>query len=194
MKILFALLSCLAFTATLADPADDVRCREIAFSIAAESRSAESFISFIDNDARFVGNSVTHGPEAIAAAWSMFFTAGGPTIKWRPQFVEVLEDGTLALTRGPYRMITRDEEGNETEHWGTFNSVWRLQADGQWKVVFDAGSPSSSAPPAEVQALLDQDGDCGESVAGMAASYEKMGWTMGLEPTTTGITTRGSTN
>ena len=153
-------LAIFASSTALADLADEVRCREIGFSISAETRNAESFASFIDSDARFVGNSVTHGPVAIAEAWSAFFSDNGPEIKWRPQFVEVLEDGTLVLTRGPYRMITTDENGEKTEHWGTFNSVWRLNDDGEWKVVFDAGNAAAEAPTEDVQALLDQEYDC----------------------------------
>jgi len=143
-----------------ADPAADVRCREIAFSKSVETRDADLFASFIDADARFVGNSVLHGPAAIAEAWGVFFSADGPSILWRPQFVEVLDEGTLALTRGPYRMLSKDEQGVESENWGTFNSVWRLHEDGQWRVVFDAGSPSSEAPAEAVQALLDEDDTC----------------------------------
>jgi len=153
-------LAIFASSTALADLADQVRCREIGFSISAETRNAESFASFIDSDARFVGSSVTHGPAAIAEAWGAFFADNGPSIKWRPQFVEVLEDESLALTRGPYRMISKDENGDETEHWGTFNSVWRLHADGDWKVVFDAGSDSAEPPADEVKALLDQEDDC----------------------------------
>ena len=118
------------------------------------------FKFLIDDDARFVSNAVIKGPDAIAEAWGVFFTEPGPKIKWRPQFVEVLEDGELALSRGPYRMIMKDEDGNETTHWGTFNSVWRIQADGSWKVVFDAGSPANNAPAEEIQALLDQEVAC----------------------------------
>ena len=126
MKFLI-MLSALALTCTaFADAVDTVRCQEIAFSKSVESQDISAFTSFIDADARFVGNSVLHGPEAITEAWRAFFAEDGPLIKWRPQFVEVLEDGTLALTRGPYRMTTHDEQGLETEHWGTFNSVWRL--------------------------------------------------------------------
>jgi ketosteroid isomerase-like protein len=143
-----------------ADPVDDVRCREIAFSKSVETQDTTLFVSFIDADARFVGNSVTHGPDAIAEAWSVFFSTDGPRIMWRPRFVEVLDDGALALTRGPYRMLTTDEQGVESEHWGTFNSVWRLHTDGKWRVVFDAGSDSNEAPPDEVKALLDQDDTC----------------------------------
>jgi len=144
----------------LADLADEVRCREIGFSVSAETQNAESFASFIDSDARFVVSSVAHGPAAIAEAWGAFFADSGPSIKWRPQFVEVLEDGTLALTRGPYRMITEDENGEKTEHWGTFNSVWRLQPDGEWKVVFDAGNTAAEPPADEIQALLDHEDTC----------------------------------
>ncbi len=90
----------------------------------------------------------------------MFFAENGPRIKWRPQIVEVLEDGTLALSRGPYRIVATDDEGVSTEHWGTFNSIWRLQEDGSWKVVFDAGSPAAEAPAEDVRSLLEQDNDC----------------------------------
>ena len=155
------ILSALACACTaLADPVEQVRCREIAFSVSAESQDLVAFAAFIDADARFVGNSVLHGSDAIAKAWSVFFAAGGPSIKWRPRFVEVLEDGALALTRGPYRIITHNEEGVETEQWGTFNSVWRLHADGEWRVVFDAGSDSNETPSDEAKALLDEEDDC----------------------------------
>ena len=150
----------LATSAAGASAIDDVRCTEIKFSLSAENRDAGSFRAFIDADARFLGNSVTRGPAAIAAAWRDFFADDGPTIKWRPQFVEVLQDGTLALTRGPYRMIVTDEQGVATEHWGTFNSVWRLQDNGAWKVVFDAGSPSPTPPSEATRNFLDEDYFC----------------------------------
>ncbi len=155
-----SILSLLAFgisTLAVAGPADDVRCRETAFSQSAEQRDAEQFSSFIDADARFVSNSVNRGIEQIVAAWQVFFAADGPAIRWRPQFVEVLEDGRLALTRGPYRLTSVDDDGNPVEHWGTFNSVWRLHDDGEWRVVFDAGSPANQAPTEEQLALLAAD-------------------------------------
>ena len=160
MKSLLLILTILISVTAQADLAEDVRCREIAFSKAAESQDAELFASFIDSDARFVGSSVDRGPQQITTAWGVFFAEDGPSIKWRPQFIEVLEDGMLALSRGPYRMITRDEAGNESEHWGTFNSVWRLNADGQWRVVFDAGNAAAEPPAEEIQALLDQSDNC----------------------------------
>ena len=160
-RLLLCLFPVLASSA-LADATDDVRCHEILFSQSVETQDSVAFASFIDDDARFISGKVERGPEAIAMAWSAFFAKDGPRIKWRPQFVEVLEDGSLALSRGPYQMIVTNEAGNQTEHWGTFNSVWRLQDDGSWKIVFDAGSPAASAPPDDVKALLNQGDTCSD--------------------------------
>ena len=145
---------------TFADPIEDVRCREIAFSTSVENQDIGAFKSFIDSDARFVSNSVLNGPEEIATAWQMFFADDGPSIVWRPQFVEVLDDGALALTRGPYRVIAKDAEGNAVESWGTFNSIWRKNENGEWHVVFDAGSESAKPPSDETLAMLQQEDDC----------------------------------
>jgi ketosteroid isomerase-like protein len=158
--VLAALLLGLCSTSAFADPADDVRCREIGFSQSVEEQDTEAFRSFIDTDARFVGNSVVRGVDAVVEAWAVFFTAEGPIIKWRPQIIEVLDNGTLALSRGPYRVITRNAEGKTVENWGTFNSIWRLNDDGQWRVVFDAGNPAATAPDDATKALLDADEGC----------------------------------
>jgi ketosteroid isomerase-like protein len=153
-------LATILATPVLADVSDEVRCHEIAFSQSVENQDLEAFTSLIDPDARFVAGSVSRGIAEIANAWAVFFSADGPKIKWRPQIVEVIENGTLALSRGPYRMIAADAEGTSTEYWGTFNSIWRKQDDGSWTVVFDAGSESATAPSTEIQALLDQEVKC----------------------------------
>ena len=100
------------------------------------------------------------GVAEVTAAWAVFFSDDAPQMKWRPLFIEVLDDGLLALSRGPYRMIVTGPDGVSSERWGTFNSVWRKQDDGSWKVVFDAGNQAAEAPAEEVQALLDEDVDC----------------------------------
>ncbi len=144
-----------------ADLADDVRCREIGFSKSVEQQDITAFQAHIDADARFVASGVLRGPDDIAAGWSVFFAADGPSITWRPQIVEVLENGTLALSRGPYLVRSVDADGNLVESWGTFNSIWRLNDDGHWRVVFDAGSPAAGEPDDAIRAFLAEDDDCG---------------------------------
>jgi ketosteroid isomerase-like protein len=158
MKNLFIMLLVFGSAAALADLADDVRCREIGFSKSIEARDMDLFRSFLDNDARFVGGDVRRGPDEITEGWSVYGADEGPTLKWRPQIVEVLKDGKLALSRGPYKYTQKNEDGEDVDYWGTFNSIWRLQDDGSWKVVFDAGSPAAE-PTDEQRALIDDDDD-----------------------------------
>ena len=152
--------SLLAAATAAADLADDVRCREIGFSQSVENQDIHAFRSFIDADARFVGAGVLRGVDQIAEGWSVFFKPGLPTITWRPQIVEVLEDGNLALSRGLYLSTAANADGDTVESWGTFNSIWRLNDDGVWRVVFDAGSPANGDPTEEARALLAQQDDC----------------------------------
>ena len=164
MRYVAMLLALLSGAAAAGDAEQEVRCREIGFSQAAEHRDIEQFRSFIDPDARFIGRSVQRGIDAVADAWSGFFAADGPAIMWRPRFVEVLEDGNLALSRGPYRLRLTDADGNAVERWGTFNSVWRRQGNGEWKVVFDAGNEAAEAPDEATQALILDAAVCENSV------------------------------
>jgi ketosteroid isomerase-like protein len=154
--------------AAMADPASEVRCAEIRFSLAAEARDPEAFRLQLDPDARFAGSEVFRGPEAIATAWAPFFSAEGPRITWRPQVVEVLESGDLALTRGPYRLETVGKDGEAVVRWGTFNSVWRKGADHRWRVVFDAGGPPIESPSEDAKQLLEA--PVSECIAGPKAS------------------------
>jgi len=157
MRTLACIFLSLGLIATArADAEQNVRCSEIGFSQAAEERDIERFASFIDPDARFIGNTVARGVAEIVEGWGGFFEPNGPAIIWRPQFVEVLEDGRLALTGGPYRVTTPTTDGREIEGWGTFNSVWRLTDEGQWRVVFDTGSPPTETPTDEARALIEE--------------------------------------
>ena len=59
----------------------------------------------------------------------------GESFSWAPDSVEVLADGTLALSTGP----VRDPAGKATAR---FNSIWRQEEPGVWRVVFDKGQPA----------------------------------------------------
>lgn len=154
------ILNMILMVSAAADPVDEVRCREIGFSKSVESRDVEAFRSFVDADARFISNRPRRGVDEIAEGWSTFMAEDGPRIRWRPQYVEVLEDGTLALSRGLYEYVTTGEDGTEIRTYGSFNSTWRLNADGVWRVVFDAGDPAARPPTDEEKAILDQEDAC----------------------------------
>ena len=119
---------------------EQVRQSEIAFAATVAARDRMRFASMIAEDAVFVGsNGAIRGRDAIVAAWAPFFEPTAPEFVWHPEIVELTEDGALGLTRGPWSMQGKDAQGKPVEQSGTFNSVWRRQADGGWLVTFDAG-------------------------------------------------------
>jgi hypothetical protein len=70
----------------------------------------------------------------IGDGWKRFYDAAQPPFSWEPERVEVLDSGTLALSTGP----VRDPQGRRV---GTFDSIWRREPGGSWKIVFDKGCP-----------------------------------------------------
>jgi ketosteroid isomerase-like protein len=141
-----------------------VTCAEIGFALSVENRDEKAFATFIHPDARFVGGGISRGRDAVVGAWAPFFEDDGPRLVWRPMIVEVLASGDLALSRGPYRLRTIDENGTLVEQWGTFNSTWQRQADGNWQVIFDAGSPTTVEFPPEIRLhILEPAGACDDA-------------------------------
>jgi ketosteroid isomerase-like protein len=68
----------------------------------------------------------------VAEAWARFFEGEDAPFSWRPEVVAVLDSGNLGLTSGPVL-------GPDDDRIGTFNSIWRRDAEGNWKIVFDKG-------------------------------------------------------
>lgn len=139
---------------------ETVRCHEIAFSRALERRDLDAFLALVHPEARFVGAEIQRGPAEVAAAWRRYFEAEGPLLAWRPELVEVVDDGSLALTRGPYRLRQRDAEGTWKESWGTFTSVWRRGEGGRWQVLFDAGGTAPREPSDALRDLFTAPSGC----------------------------------
>jgi ketosteroid isomerase-like protein len=111
---------------------------ERAFAATMAKRDPAAFALNISQEAIFMGSSdrprVLRGRDAIVEVWKQYFEGPAAPFSWEPDIVEVLDSGTLALTSGP----VRDPKG---ELVGRFNSIWRLEPDGRWRVVFDRGAP-----------------------------------------------------
>lgn len=112
-----------------------VAATERAFAQTMADRDHAAFRALLSEEAVFFGSGgVLRGKEEVAEGWRGLFEGPVAPFSWEPEEVEVLESGTLAFSSGSVY-------GPEGERIGTFNSVWRLQADGGWRVVFDKGCP-----------------------------------------------------
>jgi len=127
-----------------ADQVPDLRQQvfdtERAFADTMARRDFEAFKTFLaDETVFFSGETALRGKQKVADAWQGFFVREKPPFSWQPTAVEVLDSGTLALSTGP----VYDPDGNLV---GIFNSIWRREARGQWRIVFDKGGEVCPAP------------------------------------------------
>jgi hypothetical protein len=120
---------------TNSDLREQVRKTELAFARTMADRDHAAFVTFLDAETVFSGAKVLRGAKAVADEWKSFYQGPKAPFSWTPDAVEVLDSGTLALSSGP----VFNPEGKRI---GTFNSVWRLQAGGKLKIVFDKGCPA----------------------------------------------------
>ncbi len=127
------------FAQSNAELKEQARRAETAFAKTMADRDLAAFTKFLAADAIFMANGVpARGPQAIVARWKRFYEGKEAPFSWAPEFVEVLDSGTLATSSGP----VRDPSGKRV---GTFNSVWRREANGEWKIVLDGGCPPCPA-------------------------------------------------
>ena len=134
--LIFALAALAALPARAADRAAleaEVAATETAFAKTMADRDLAAFSGFISGEAVFfTGAAPLRGKSAIVATWQRWFTDKQAPFSWRPEKVEVLDSGTLALSTGP----VFDKTG---KHVSSYTSIWRLEAPGAWRIVFDKG-------------------------------------------------------
>jgi ketosteroid isomerase-like protein len=117
-----------------AELARQVADTERAFAKTMADRDHAAFTAFLADEAVFfTGPTPLHGKDAVAAAWKRFYERPQPPFSWAPADVEVLVSGTLAISSGP----VRDPAGKLI---ATYTSIWRLEAPGVWRIVFDKGN------------------------------------------------------
>jgi ketosteroid isomerase-like protein len=108
-----------------------------------------------------------------AAAWASWFAADGAMIQpglgevrgrsailaamealddpqfslaWTPERADIAASGDLGWTTGGYVSEGVAPDGSARRSEGRYVSIWRLQADGSWKVVMDLGNPVGPPP------------------------------------------------
>ena len=100
----------------------------------------EAFLKYLDDSAVvFEQGKISNGKEV----WKNRKTEGASLI-WYPEFAEVAQSGDFGYTTGPAQF--RAVKGSEkADYIGHFNSIWRKNASGEWKVLLDIGTPSASS-------------------------------------------------
>ncbi len=107
---------------------------ETAFAKTMADRDFEAFKSYLSKEAIFLsGKNPRRGRDAIAEHWQIYFTEKVAPFSWKPEVVQVLDSGKLALSTGP----VFNAKGKLFSY---YTSTWRLEQDGQWRIIFDKGN------------------------------------------------------
>ena len=106
--------------------------------MAAEKGIAEAFWFFADSSAviKRGNDSLVMGKAAIRHFYDRpyFKTA---SVTWSPDFISASGSADMGYTYGKYTWQAKDTAGNVSESKGVFHTVWKKQADGTWRYVWD---------------------------------------------------------
>ena len=113
---------------------------ELAFSAMAEAEGIPAaFLAYSANNGVMMRNNrIIKGH----AEMEKYFEASSANpnrviLAWAPDFVDVAASGDLGYTYGQYKLTVTDSTGHSQESTGVFHTVWKRQADGSWKFVWD---------------------------------------------------------
>lgn len=91
-------------------------------------------------------DAIVFNPAPVSARelYSARPSEGGPKVEWWPAFVVASKSGDLGLSTGPTRYDGRPG--------GWYSSIWRKDADGTWRWVYDGGGVADSVTGADQKA------------------------------------------
>jgi ketosteroid isomerase-like protein len=112
------------------------------FAAITQKEGADGWVKYFAEDGVMVPSKgdVIRGKEAIRKAMSTSFGVSGNSLKWEPEYAEVSEDGSLGYTYGRYLRTSLDEAGNTVSGTGRYNSIWKRQIDGSYRIILDIGN------------------------------------------------------
>ncbi|MBT8136208.1 MAG: nuclear transport factor 2 family protein [Gammaproteobacteria bacterium] len=131
--LLVVLLPACATVPDAVELQEQVAAIERGFAATMRERNFAAFQSYLADDAIFMaGKQPLRGKAAVSEVWARYFEGAAAPFSWQPETVVVQDSGRLALSTGPVY-------GRDGEQAGIFTSIWRRQADGHWRIIFDKG-------------------------------------------------------
>ena len=113
---------------------------------ASQGTDIDAVVSFWTDDATVFPDQgpVVRGKAAIRAHVAQSLKIPGFRISWTPLTAVIARGGDLGYTTGVNSVSMQGPDGKLMTFAGRYVTVWRKQADGQWKCVIDIWN---SGPP-----------------------------------------------
>jgi len=103
------------------------------------AKDLEKSVDFFDNEGSVLPSNapIATGKEAITKLIGSAFATPDYTLSWHANKVGVARSGELGYTSGTYDFSIKDASGKTISDKGKYLTVWKKEADGSWKVLFD---------------------------------------------------------
>ena len=117
---------------------EEVVATEKAFNDMAQEKGLVEAFTYYAADSGGIRRSkkIIKGKEDIRK-WYEGDVRPNETLTWSPTFVDVSNSGDLAYTYGDFIFTYYDTLGNQKQNKGIFHTVWKRQADNNWRFVWD---------------------------------------------------------
>lgn len=115
--------------------------------LAVAGKDVEKVVSYWSDDAVliFPGQPILEGKAAIRAYVSASFATPGFKIHWVSEKPAFSPDGKLAYMRGTNELTVPGPNGTPITLHLQGISIWRIDADGEWRCVVDISNEQSAA-------------------------------------------------
>ena len=118
------------------------------FAALVAEKGFAAFGEFFADDAVYLPmyEPLLEGREAIMSSFRPLFDDTTVRLTWKPLRADIAKSGDLGWTSGSYELTAQDKAGATVVRHGKYVTIWRKQANGEWKAVLDGGNPDE--PPA----------------------------------------------
>jgi ketosteroid isomerase-like protein len=133
----------------------DIKAEEVAIlkidstwsALGTHSKDVEKMVSYWSDDAVVIppGEPPVRGKDALRKMVGDLSNIPGFSISWKSSDVHFSPDGKMAYMYGENLFSMNDSTGNKISIPGRGYTIWRKQADGNWKCVVDIWN---NPPPA----------------------------------------------
>lgn len=129
----------------------ELRAADSTLQVAVEAKDAQRTAALYMADATLlpIAEPAVVGRAAIQQAWANVYGIPGFRSRARITRLEVAGGGDLGFTQGTYEATMTGADGRPVVEGGKWVTVWRRDADGQWRVATDIAN--TDAPPPEHQ-------------------------------------------
>jgi len=110
------------------------------FNQATQEKRLDGWMQFMADDVVLLHGKPVVGKEAARAALTEEWNNPAHSLTWEPKHAELFKNGKFGYTSGRWVYRDKNEKGESILLEGDYLTVWKMQADGSWKVIFDGGA------------------------------------------------------